>query len=378
MRAGLAVVACFVAVDAAAQDCPPGVAWPEEDWPSRAAEVAAARPAAVAALDAYAFTLTGADAERRGIRTDGVVVVQRGVILYERYGRGFDGSHRHLTWSVSKSVVNALTGIAVQRGRLGVDDSICDHLALANRDACTVRVRHLLEFSSGFDWKETYEGESPSVSSVLAMLYGAGWRDMAAFVSDHPLRDPPGESWMYSSGDSTLLAAVVGEALDGGGADFAWRFLFDPLGITTATFERDGRGQLVGASLWYATPRDMARFGYLYLHDGCWRDQRILPPGWVAESTRPSDAMRKPALAREPGDVQGRQWWLNRTVPGRQETLPWPDVPEGSFAALGHWGQSITVIPSRQLVVVRTADDRDDTFDRNEFLRLVLAVAEEP
>jgi CubicO group peptidase (beta-lactamase class C family) len=80
-------------------------------------------------------------------------------------------------------------------------------------------------------------------------------------------------------------------------------------------------------------------------------------------------------LATEPGDVQGRQLWLNRPVPEQNVPVPWPDVPQDAFAALGHWGQSITVIPSYDLVVVRTADDRDKTFELNRFLSLAIAVA---
>ncbi|MEQ1500923.1 MAG: serine hydrolase [Myxococcota bacterium] len=338
--------------------CPIGV-WPGVDW-HLAAEVPAADR--MAALDAAAFPdVDRADPDRRGIRTDGLVVVHRGALVYERYAAGWTGLRRHLAWSATKSVTNALTGIAVRDGLLSVDASICTAgFSAAIAPSCAVTVDDLLTFSSGWDWHETYEGASPTSSSVLAMLYGEGRGDMAAFVTGHPLRAEPGATWMYSSGDTVVLSAVVGHALAPAFGDrWPWVVLFDPLGMDPV-LERDGVGTYVGSSYLWATPRDLARFGLLLLRDGCWDGQRLLPEGWVAWSTTPSDAMRGVTIGRDPGDVQGRQFWLNRPVPeAGQVDLPWPSVPEGAFAARGHWGQSVTVIPSLDLVVVRTADDRE-------------------
>jgi CubicO group peptidase (beta-lactamase class C family) len=132
-------------------------------------------------------------------------------------------------------------------------------------------------------------------------------------------------------------------------------------------------GTYVGSSYLWATPRDLARFGQLWLMDGCWQGERLLPEGWVSESTAVSEPMRTRALGRDAGDVQGRQVWLNRPVPEiGQDALPWPGVPEGAYAALGHWKQSITVVPDAELVVVRTADDRDGSYEHARTLRLAL------
>jgi CubicO group peptidase (beta-lactamase class C family) len=374
----LALLAAVLALPARAADCPPRPSWPTESWPE-APEALASRQPQIKALEDYAFTPTGKDEERLGIRTDAVVVVHRGRLLYERYARGWSGDKRHLSWSVSKSFTNVLTGLAVARGALTLEDSLCKHLRPAREEACAIKVRHLLEFSSGLDWRETYEGKGNQASSVLAMLYGVGRRDMVSFITSHPLRDEPGTSWEYSSGDSTLLAGVVGAALQPRlGPRWAWELLFHPLGMKSATWERDNQGVLIGSSSLYATPRDLAKLGYLFLNDGCWEGRRLLPEGWVADSTRPSAAMRARRVDWEPGEVQGRQWWLNQRVPGVQPELPWPSVPEGAYAARGHWGQSVTVIPSRDLVVVRLADDRQEqVFRLDTFLKHVLALVEE-
>ncbi|HEX5752938.1 MAG TPA: serine hydrolase [Archangium sp.] len=365
---------------ARAADCPtPPTPWPTEEWPDARAEVAAARAAQIQALEDYAFTLQGEDKERKGVRTDGVVVIHKGRVVYERYGRGFDASKRHLAWSMSKSVTSALVGIAVKRGALSLDDSICEHVKASRQDNCAITVRNLMEFASGLDWREDYEnGGTYQTSSVLAMLYGEGRRDMVSFITAHERSDPPGTSWRYSSGDATLLAGVLDAALKPElGRDWPWVLLLDKLGMKSATWERDGKGVVVGSSYLHATPRDLAKFGYFYLRNGCWAGEQILPEDWVARSTAVSEPIQRKSYERGRDDVQGWQWWLNRPIPNVQTELPFPSVPEGAYAARGHWGQSISIIPSQELIVVRTADDRDGSFSLDTFLKLALAVVEE-
>jgi len=333
----------------------------------------------LAALEAFLFPadLDWGDKERRGTRTDGVVIIYRGQLLYERYDHGYTADTKHLAWSATKSFTNALAGVAVRDGLLDVDDSVCAHLDGLPEASCEVTVGDLLAFGSGFDWLETYEGYSPTASSVLAMLYGEGHRDMARFAAGHPRRDAPGATYMYSSGDTNVLSAVVGQLLGPAYGDrFPWAALLDPIGLD-ATWERDGAGTYVGSSYLYATPRDLARFGLLLLHEGCWGEERVLPEGWVAWSTEVTPGIRTKALGRSDGDVQGRQFWLNRPVPeAGQAERPWPHAPEDLFAAKGHWKQSVNVYPSHDLVVVRTGDDRDGQFDYDVFLPLALELAE--
>lgn len=372
----LAAVGALCSVTAAwGQNCPTPERWPGAEWEDQSAAVKQAKAAAISALEAYAFTPTGAFEDRVGIRTDGVVIIQHGALVYERYANGFDASKRHLTWSVSKSFTAALTGIAIGKGVLGVDDSVCKHLTWATGAACDIKVRHLLEMASGLAWQEVYEGKSNQASSVLSMLYGSGYANTPQFVLSHGFQDPPGTSWMYSSGDSTLLMAVVQAALEPkDGKRFPWTLLFDPLGIKSAIWERGGSGTMIGSSYLYATPRDLARFGYFALNDGCWVGQRILPEGWLATSTQVNQPIQTKSYFREEDDSYGWQWWLNKAIPNVTTERPYPDVPEDAFMALGHWGQSITVIPSMDVVVVRVGDDRDGSFELEQFLELALAV----
>ncbi len=356
-----------------AQPCPTRARWPTAQWPSRAEEVGRTHPDAVRALEDYAFTLVGKDEQRLGLRTDGLLVIQHGDIVYERYARGYDAPKRHISWSVAKSITSALTGIAVGKGALALDDSICKYVTAALPDTCKVKVRHLLEFSSGLDWKESYEHESYQVSSVLAMLYGEGRHDMVAFITGHTLRAEPGTEFSYSTGEITLLAAVVRAALaPNDGEQYAWKLLFNRVGMTTVAQERDAKGNPLGASSLYATPQDYARFGYLYLNDGCWAGERVLPEGWVRQSTTPSLPFRQTA-GKADTEANGYEWWLNTPVPERGiPDLPWQGAPGDAYAAIGHWGQYIFVIPSADVVIVRTGDDRAAGPDKGKLISLAL------
>ncbi len=357
--------------------CPVGQTWPTEAWEDRSDEWALRNPEGLAALDAYLFApeLDWDDPERRGVRTDGIVIVHDGAVIYERYAHGYDADTPHLAWSATKSFTNAMVGAAVQQELLAVEDSICDHIDVTNPDACAVTLQHAMEFSTGFAWRETYEGQPPTKSSVLAMLYGEGQPDVAAFVTGHPLRDPPGSTFLYSSGDTNVASAVASAALEPRwGEHFPWRVLFEPIGMSSAVWERDGAGTYVGSSYLFATTRDFARFGLLYLRDGCWDGERILPTGWPDWSSQVNEAFATHPIDHIGQSVQGRMFWVNRPVPAiGHEHLPWPHAPEGSYAALGHWRQSIYILPDADLVIARNGDDRDGSYAHDETLRLALA-----
>jgi len=367
------LLAAFGTADAEA--CPSREIFPTTDWQTKAAPSSSA----TAALEAFAFSLTGADEERKGIRTDAVLIVKGGVVVYERYARGFTRDTRHLTWSVTKSLTGVLAGVGVRRGLVDLSASICSYVDGLPQASCGITVEHLLTMGSGLDWQESYEeDESLLHSSVLIGLYGSGQRDLGVFNARHALRDPPGTSWRYSSGDSATLSRVLRKAMAPTlGERFLWPTLLQPIGAENGTVELDGAGTMVGGSYWYATARDAARLGYLALNDGCWRGERLLPAGWMAASTTPNSAYLKKRVGAGADDVYGRHWWLNRPVPDIGQKAPWPAAPEDLFAARGHWGQSILVIPSTDTIIVRFADDREaGAFDLNRFIPLAQAVAD--
>ncbi|MBK7857498.1 MAG: serine hydrolase [Archangiaceae bacterium] len=358
-----------------AAPCPTRPSWPTESWPSENLEqVKLDRATEIQALEDYAFTLTGTDGERLGLRTESLLIIKGGELIYERYARGFGPTNRHLSWSVAKSVTTALTGVAVQLGALKTSDSVCDYVD-ARTELCPITVQHLMEFGSGMHWQEGYEHGSYQRSSVIAMLLGEGHRDMPGFVLGHQKQAEPGTRFNYSTGEAGLLSEVVRQAglKHGLTADWFWSELFDRVGMSGVVFSGDPKGAPGGGSYVFATPRDFARFGYLYLNDGCWNGQRLLPEDWVTRSTTQS-ATFKAGAAETDDTSNGWMWWLNDVVEKKGER-PWKDAPTDAYSAIGHWGQFVVVVPSRDVVIVRTGDDRNDGVDLNQLIPLALEVA---
>lgn len=345
---------------------PSGLAFPTRAWEHAAPATGGAD------VDALGRALDLAFIERdpeRPIRTRAVVVVHRGRVVVERYAPGFSASTRLLGWSMTKSVLNALIGIAVRDGRLRLDAPADVPAWRSPGDPRHgITLLQLLRMSSGLEWNESYEG-SPLDSDVISMLYGAGRRDMAAFAAGARLVDPPGTVFYYASGSSLLLSGVLRRALPGGDAayhDFPRRELFEPIGMRSALLESDASGTFVASSYSWATALDWARFGYLYLRDGAWDGRRILPVGWV-------DLARTPAPASLEGEY-GAHFWLNAGPPDGVRPPPIPGAPRDLFYASGHEGQLVGVVPSRDLVVVRLGlTPSDGRFDPEGWLAEMIA-----
>jgi CubicO group peptidase (beta-lactamase class C family) len=334
--------------------------WPAEQWPSGPAMSGPD----LQALETYAFP-TRDDSTRKGIRTDALLVIRDGHLLYERYAGPTTAETPHLTWSISKSLMAAVLGVAYGEGRFKLQDPVQAFYPPLQKHP-DMSMADLLHWASGIDWQEDYE-YAPLKSSVVAMLYTRGHADMAAFTADHGRYAAPGQAFRYSSGDSNLLSAALKTIVGANRyAAFPWTALFEPLGIRRAIWETDATGTFVASSYAYLTARDLARVGLLMVRDGRWGDRQLLPRDWVAFNLEPF------VNARAPQDeaVPGGHWWLNRAADGADR--PWPDAPVDTFAALGHWGQAMYVIPSENLVIVRYGDDRDGRYRHNALLKLAI------
>jgi len=336
------------------------IEWPTRGWPTATPAEVGLDPDALATLENYLFARNGDDVDRLGQRTNAFVLIKDGKLVRERYARGYTADTPMLTWSVSKSIANTIIGRAVAQGHLDLNDAIGDHYPPAlEAGVGSVRVTDLLRMSSGIDWSETYE-TSPIFSSVMAMLYTRGRSDMAAFVASHGLAVAPGTRWSYSSGDTTLLMGVLRAALgDERNADYPWVALFDPLGMSSAVLERDAVGTFVGSSYLYASGRDLAKWALFILRDGVWEGERLLPEGWVNYTLTMAPSYLETELTPElRGTNPGAQFYLNVGDPSRDVSPPWPAAPSDTFAAQGHWGKSIFVFPSLDMIAVRMGDDR--------------------
>ena len=306
-----------------------------------------------------AFGDDAAPDEVAALGTRAVVVVSGGTIVGERYADGFDEHTRQLGWSMSKSVANLLTGRLVEEGTVSLDDAGLRPEWIDERAGITVE--DLLRMRSGLDWDETYDLGTP----ITEMLYLSG--DMAGFAADRPLSDPIGEHQQYSSGSTNVLCSVLLQKA-GGGVELTDSLLFEPMGLSSATWETDETGLPVCSSYLWATPRDWAALGQLALDDGVWNGERLLPEGWMAASTTPQSAPESDA------DAYGMSWWLNSRVDG---SLRFPEMPADAFWMSGHDGQRVYVVPSADLVVVRMGFSPEIEVEDLRSNELVAALVEE-
>ena len=260
-----------------------------------------------------------------------VVVQHCGEVVAEAYAGGVTADTTLISWSMAKSITHALVGMAQMDGLLDVR-ATTGIAQWQNDDRKHITLQHLLEMRSGLAWIEDYvEGNE---SDVIEMLFGAGKDDHAAYALNQQLSSTPGREWYYSSGTTNIISRLLGDALGDKTRDFIQGRLFDAIGMSSATAQFDAAGTFVGSSYVYATARDFARFGEMYLRDGMCGTKRILPVGWV------DHARTQTVIDDETGQGYGAHWW---TQPGEPRSL----------IASGYEGQQIFVLPERDLVIVR-------------------------
>lgn len=303
-----------------------------------------------------------------GKRTDAVLIIQNGKLIFEKYGREANADQLHIGWSVSKSVMSLLYGIAYKEKRFQLDDSICKYSEPARRDLCKIKVVDVLQWASGLDWLEDYEKSgTPLSSSVLNLLYGDGHRDMARFVLGHKLVETPGVAWRYSSGDSILASHMLKKIWGQDNIQAVMREkLFRPIGVLKSRFETDPKGTIMGAAYLQVTPHDLARIGLFVLANGKWNGEQILDPTWIEFSKTPSKAYIDDKLDSKDKNMAGAHWWVNDPVKAHRESRSF-DLPSDTIYAMGHWGQYLLIVPSMKLVAVRLGDCRDGTVTNKTF-----------
>ncbi len=310
---------------------PPGTAWPTNEWPQ--ADPRGRSGVAADDLSAEIDGLVRAGVDDPTGETHAVVVIHRGELVAERYGEDKGPDTTLISWSMAKSILHALVGVLVREGRLDVHAPAPVAAWRGADDARgAITTEHLLRMVDGLDFIEDYV--ESGASNVIDMLFGAGKADVAAYAEALPPAHPPGEVWSYSSGTSNIVSSFAGRLMgrdEGERLAFMHRELFDPIGIRSATARFDEAGTFIGSSFVFATARDFARFGFLYLRDGLWEGQRLLPVGWVDHARTPT-----PASAGE----YGAHFWLATNG-------------SGVFHASGYLGQYIAIDPSRDVVLVR-------------------------
>jgi len=315
-----------------------------------------ADPGLKAALD-HAFEEPATPPFRR---TKAVVVVHNGSVIAERYAAGVGIDTPLLGFSMTKSVVNALLGILTEQGLISPSlPAPVPEWRGATNPRREIEVEHLMRMTTGLALDETNSGFDPS--SQMVYLHN----DMARFAVKAAVIAPPGTRWVYSSPTTQVLARIIRDITGGPEQTlaFAWRELFNPLGMRNVTLEFDGGGTLQGSTYMLASARDWARFGLLYLNDGVIGGRRILHEDWVDFS----------AAATLDTDY-GAGFWTNRSEHAHARTRVRLGIPRDAFFASGDLGQRIVIIPSQHLVIVRLGDSVDPTGDIRGLGRLVKEV----
>ncbi|MBL4618174.1 MAG: serine hydrolase [Robiginitomaculum sp.] len=273
--------------------------------------------------------------------TRSIVIIHQGKIVAETYADGFDQNTKQISWSMAKSITSALVGRAVLLGLIEDIDQPMPSPWQADDPRAKISWRQWLNMTDGLEYSEIGEPDFTK-NDVVQMMFGKGKFDTVSYVKGLPLENPPGTNWNYSSAGYHLignaLQRLTTEQQGNNPIDpalmveFVDSKLFDVIGMD-AQIEFDPAGTFMGGSLVWASARDFAKFGYLYLRDGIWKGTRILPEYWVDFSRTKTPAKNS--------DIYGGGWWISA------------DNTNATFSAQGHEGQIIWIDPSRDIVIVR-------------------------
>lgn len=292
--------------------------------------------------------------------TRAIFVLQDGKPVVEHFGKGYGPENRFISWSMAKSVTSTLVGILVGDGKLALDAPapVPEWHKSPGDPRAKITLAQLLHMSSGLDHDESTPVGSADTNRALFSDQSA---DAARFAETKGLEAAPGAKYEYSTQTSVILAAIVQrtiapdaktpEARRQAMRAFLVERLAKPAGMDSLICEFDAAGTMLGGSLCHATAADWARFGQMYLDNGMVNGVQVVPQQWVA-------FVRTPA----PTDGgYGGQFWLNRPRPAGSDAALFPaQGPADAYAAIGHLGQYVIIVPSKRLVVVRLGKTQDD------------------
>jgi hypothetical protein len=277
-----------------------------------------------------------------------VVVTYKDQIILEQYSDGFSKDSRILGWSMTKSIMSTVFGVLEHQNKIDIQ-SKAPITSWQNDARKNITINNLLQMNSGLEWDENYD----EISDATKMLFLE--RDMTKMQKEKPLSYETNASWNYSSGTSNLLSGILRNQFKTHQEylDFWYTDFIDKIGMNSMVVETDLTGNYVASSYAWATARDWAKFGLLYLHNGDWNGEALFTKKWVDYVTTPTPTSN---------GTYGAQFWLNAKN-------QFKDVPKNMYYADGYQGQRVYVLPDQELVIVRFGLSG---FDENVFLKGVL------
>ncbi len=286
---------------------------------------------------------------KKNKRTRSVIVIYKDKIIAEKYDTNFNKNSKILGWSMTKSITATCFGILEKQGKFDINKP-APIIAWQKDERAIIKTSDLLHMNSGLEWEENYT----KICDATKMLFQA--EDMGQMQLEKPAKFPPNLHWNYSSGTTNLLSKILRNQFKTHQEylDFWYSSLLDKIGMNSALVETDMAGNFVGSSYGWATTRDWAKFGLLYLHKGNWNGEQLFNESWAKFVATPTNTSN---------GRYGGQFWLNAGG-------YFPDVPRDMFYASGFQGQMVAVFPSHDLVIVRMGLSED--FDFNGFLSQIL------
>jgi CubicO group peptidase (beta-lactamase class C family) len=288
-------------------------------------------------------------------RTRSVIVIYKNKIIAEKYDDGFNKNSKILGWSMTKSLTATYFGILQKQSKFDIMKP-APIAEWKNDERSKITTNDLLHMNSGLEWEEDYG----KISDVTKMLFIE--EDMTKSQINKPLVGKPNNTWNYSSGTTNLLSGILRKQFKTHQEylDFWYTNLLDKIGMNSAIVETDMAGNFVGSSYGWATTRDWAKFGLLYLHKGNWTGEQIFNESWVKYVSTPTNTSN---------GQYGAQFWLN--AGGR-----FPNAPKDMYYASGYQGQMVAIFPSHDIVIVRMGLKEDPEFDFNGLLSGVVGSLE--
>jgi len=289
--------------------------------------------------------------QNKKANTTALLVIHKNELIAEQYNKGFTKKSRFLGWSMAKSIMSTLVGILVKEGKIKIEDAI-NEPSWQNDERKNITWNNVLQMSTGIKWEENYG----SISDVTKMLYTQD--DVYTTAVRNQLEFPINSYYEYSSGSSNILAGQIKKqfSTEEEYLAFPYQKLFSKLGMKSMLLETDPNGTFIGSSYAWATARDWAKYGLLYLHNGACNNEQILPIDWAKYTATP---------AKNSNGKYGAQFWLHTAK-------EFPDVPSDLYFADGFQGQRVFILPSKNLVVVRFGLHSDGEVDFNKLLKEII------